>query len=146
MNELFIRSGALSAVVPKAPAHSLWVSVIGGEVLSTEPEEEPLLRQSFHMAFGKDISSELSNKRLFFLHFCPGHTRIDDIKEFNSQSLQKGCWKTLLAEQFLSEIAYRLHCTPKKIDKSSVSLNDRDNIEGSDVGCADVEFYDDADD
>ncbi|KAA6382563.1 MAG: hypothetical protein EZS28_021909, partial [Streblomastix strix] len=29
---------------------------------------------------------------------------------------------------------------------SSVSLNDRDNIEGSDVGCADVEFYDDADD
>ncbi|KAA6380341.1 MAG: hypothetical protein EZS28_024132 [Streblomastix strix] len=113
MNELFIRSGALSAVVPKAHAHSLWVSVIGGEVLSNEPEEEPLLRQSFHMAFGKDISSELSNKRLCFLHFCPGHTRIDDIREFNSQSLQKGCWKTLLAEQFLSEIAYRLHCPPK---------------------------------
>ncbi|KAA6363960.1 MAG: hypothetical protein EZS28_040513 [Streblomastix strix] len=69
------------------------------------------------MSFGKDISSELSNKRLFFLHYCPGHTRIDDIKE---------CFR--------------------KIDKSSVSLNDRDNIEGSDVGCADVEFYDDADD
>ncbi|KAA6364693.1 MAG: hypothetical protein EZS28_039780, partial [Streblomastix strix] len=29
---------------------------------------------------------------------------------------------------------------------SSVSVNDGDNIEGSDVGCADVEFYDDADD
>ncbi|KAA6355083.1 MAG: hypothetical protein EZS28_049390, partial [Streblomastix strix] len=30
--------------------------------------------------------------------------------------------------------------------RSSVSVNDRDNIQGSDVGCADVEFYDDADD
>ncbi|KAA6382890.1 MAG: hypothetical protein EZS28_021583, partial [Streblomastix strix] len=29
---------------------------------------------------------------------------------------------------------------------SSVSVNDRDNIEGNDVGCADVEFYDDVDD
>ncbi|KAA6369042.1 MAG: hypothetical protein EZS28_035431 [Streblomastix strix] len=65
MNELFIQIGALSGVVPKA----------------SEPEEEPLLRQSFHISFGKDISSELSNKRLCFLHYCPGHTRIDDIKE-----------------------------------------------------------------
>ncbi|KAA6374423.1 MAG: hypothetical protein EZS28_030050 [Streblomastix strix] len=98
---------------PQAVLQLLEQARVISDIGSSEPEDEPLLRQSLHLAFGKDISSELSNKRLCFLHCCPGHTRIDDIREFNSQSLQKGCWKTLLAEHFLSEIAYRLHCTMK---------------------------------
>ncbi|KAA6365220.1 MAG: hypothetical protein EZS28_039253, partial [Streblomastix strix] len=33
--------------------------------------------------------------------------------QLQSQSLQKGSWRTLLAEHFLSEIAHRLNYTPK---------------------------------
>ncbi|KAH7818187.1 uncharacterized protein MONOS_12818 [Monocercomonoides exilis] len=114
VNELFIKQDALAAKPPPPPPHSLWISLVGsGWEVKPLSREEYLIKPSYHFSFDRDIYKQLSNKRLGFVHCCPGHTRIDEQTEFCEESFEHGSWKTIRAEQLLSEIAYRLHCTPK---------------------------------